>query len=113
MSDTGSSSTSTAIIKVSPEVLVEKAAVVKEKISNMQTAFTNMMNVVSKSKSYWIGDASEAHRKVYKSYETEVTEIFNRFSEHVVDLTKMAGVYEKVEKEVAEVAENLPTDLIS
>lgn len=113
MSSTTNSSMGSAVIKVTPEVLIQKAEVVKGKISTMQTAFTNMMNTVSKSNSYWVGDAGDAHRKVYKEYEPEITEIFNRLTEHVTDLNAMAGVYSEAEKAVAEVAESLPTDLIS
>ena len=113
MSDTISPSLGAAVIKVSPEILVEKANVVKGKISTMQTSFSDMLSSVSNSNSYWIGDASDAHRKVYKEYEPEITEIFKRLSEHVIDLTAMAGVYSDAEKAATEVARNLPTDLLS
>ncbi|WP_455713957.1 WXG100 family type VII secretion target [Anaerosporobacter sp.] len=113
MSKTTGAGIGGGIIKVTPETLYQKAEAVQDKISTMQTKFNNMLDVVSKCNSYWIGNAGDAHRKIYKEYEPEITEIFKRLSEHVTDLNAMAGVYSDAEKTVKEVAENLPTNLIS
>lgn len=113
MSKTTGAAMGNSIIKVTPEALIQKAEVVKGKISTMETKFTNMKNIVLKSNTYWVGDAGEAHRKTYKEYEPEITEIFKRLTEHVKDLNEMAGVYSDAELTVKEIGESLPTDLIS
>lgn len=113
MSKTTGAAMGNTIIKVSPEALVQKAEVVEGKISTMETKFTNMNNIISKSSTYWGGNAGDAHRKVYKEYVPEITEIFKRLTEHVKDLNAMAGVYSAAESTVKEIEESLPTNLIN
>lgn len=112
MYENNSLSGTTAVIKVTPEELKKKADVVKNKVKTMKGLFSDIAQYVEKSKSYWIGEAGNTHRSVYKACEPDVTEIFARLSEHVVDLETMAGVYQSTENEIKEISMDLPSDVI-
>ena len=99
-------------LKVDPDVMRNKAALVQEKIRDMQTAFESLENTVRKTQNYWIGEAGDAHREMFFKSEDDREEIFKRLMEDVTDLNQMADVYSTTEREVKEISEELPSDVI-
>ncbi|MBE5961763.1 MAG: WXG100 family type VII secretion target [Lachnospiraceae bacterium] len=113
MAATGNASFGAVTFKVTPEVLEQKANTVSSKITSMLREFQNMKNTVTKSSSYWIGDAGDLHRKVYGEKEPDIEEIFLRLKEYVTDLQQIARQYTQTENEVKDVVQALQDDVIS
>lgn len=113
MAATGNASFGAVTFKVTPEALEQKANTVSSKITSMQREFQNMKNTVTKSSSYWIGDAGDLHRKVFSDKQSDINEIFLRLKEYVTDLQAIAKVYTNTENEVKNVIQALQEDVIS
>lgn len=99
-------------LTVDPEVLRQKSVTTAEKISKMKKAFEELSATVNKTNNYWIGEAGDAHREFFNSAKPEIEEIFKRLSEHSKELGEMAAVYSNVEREVTQISEELPSDVI-
>lgn len=101
-----------ASLTVTPETLLEKATSVQKYIRLMKQDFSNLESTVNGTKSYWIGEAGDAHRNYYESQKEEIETIFARLAEDVRDLQTMSGVYSQTEQQVRELAQELPSDVI-
>lgn len=99
-------------LKVDPEVLYQKSVTSGEKISQMKTVFEELETIVNKTTQYWLGEAADAHREFFNSTKPDIEEIFKRLSEHARELGEMAATYANVEREVAQLSEDLPSDVI-
>ena len=101
-----------SVLTVEPDVMVAKANIVHGKIREMQTSFSALENTVNKTRNYWVGEAGDAHRELYTKQKENIEEIFKRLTEDVTDLHQMAAVYSSTEQQVADIAEDLPSDVI-
>lgn len=99
-------------LKVDPEVLYQKSVTSGEKISQMKTVFEELETIVNKTTQYWLGEAADAHREFFNSTKPDIEEIFKRLSEHARELGEMAVTYANVERKVAQLSEDLPSDVI-
>lgn len=99
-------------IKVTPEALYAKSQNIASILKKVEGNFGNMKVVMDKTGSYWIGEAGDAHREKYQEMIPETEEIIRRLQEHVRDLNEMAGIYQETEREVTEITELLPADVI-
>lgn len=99
-------------LTVNPEIMYQKSVTVGEKITKMKTAFSDLETTVNKTNNYWLGEAADTHREYFNSAKPDIEEIFNRLSEHARELGEMAAVYANVEKEVTQISEDLPSDVI-
>ena len=99
-------------LKVDPEVLYQKSVTSGEKISQMKTVFEELETIVNKTTQYWLGEAADAHREFFNSTKPDIEEIFKRLSEHARELGEMAATYANVEREVVQLSEDLPSDVI-
>lgn len=99
-------------LKVDPEALYQKSVTSGQKISQMKAAFEELENTVNKTHHYWLGEAADAHREFFNSSIPEIEEIFKRLSEHARELSEMAATYANVEREVTQIAADLPSDVI-
>ncbi|MBO5303962.1 MAG: WXG100 family type VII secretion target [Lachnospiraceae bacterium] len=100
------------LLKVSLDKMKSKSTELKNQISNIETNWKNLANVVRKSKSYWQGEASDLHRKYLEECEDEMKEILKRLKEHPSDLLIMMGIYDEAEKKAQQLANTLPDDVI-
>lgn len=99
-------------LKVDPEVMYQKSVTVGKKISQMKSSFEELEVTVNKTNQYWLGEAADVHREFFNSTKPEIEEIFKRLLEHTRELGEMAAVYAKVEREVTQIAADLPSDVI-
>lgn len=99
-------------IKVSTDVLKGKSSNVLSNIKAMKVNLDEIAETISKTKSYWIGEAGDLHRELYNKQKDNVDEILSRLKEHPSDLLLIAGVYEDVEKQVTEISNELSGDVI-
>lgn len=95
-------------ITVTPEELSAKAEVVRGANTDLQDAFERMRTLIAQTSIYWTGEAAEAHREGYNKNLPSIEEIVARYEEHVVDLEKMAGVYQEAEIKVTNLIDELP-----
>ncbi len=99
-------------IRVATPVLAERADSAQQKILDVRNRFERMREVVQNSRSYWEGDANEAHRREFEEYQEDVQEALARFMENVTDLRKIANIYQEAESEVHNISQDLPLDVI-
>jgi len=74
--------------------------------------FDNLNTSISRTKTYWIGEAGDAHRKAYEDQKADIDEILRRLEEHPRDLVSIAQTYTDTELEIEEYISSLPSDLI-
>ena len=98
-------------IKVNPDVLKSQAEAVTSLIGEMENSWSDVLSVVSRSKSYWEGDASDLHVSFCEKIREPVENAIRRLKEQPKDLLQMAGIYEESEKSAEESAESLPTSI--
>ena len=99
-------------IRVSTDVLIQRADTAQQKIQDVKSRFEKIADIVKKSKNYWEGDANEAHCREFRDYKNDIDEALARFTENIIDLKKIANVYHEAEVSVEEVNDNLPMDII-
>ena len=97
---------------MTPEELAQQADNVRDKISAAQRSFSRISDSISRTDSYWKGDAAEKHRKAFDLLVPVMEDLFTRFSEHANDLRAMSGVYMQVERDVSGQISPLPGDAI-
>lgn len=97
---------------VKPEELYHTAEDLQAQINYLKKQFMAMEQSVNKSTGFWIGDAGDKYRKVYKEQVKEADKMFQRLMEHVTDLREIAGVYVNKENEAVGLTVQLPSDVI-
>lgn len=101
-----------ARLAVTPEMLVSKAHSVEQYVARLRHKLKDMNDKVSRTSVYWLGDAGEAYRRKYNSYNDDIAVMLRRVSEYVSDLRLMAAVYEGAEKDNESLMSSLPEDVI-
>ena len=96
-------------IKVNSTVLNSKAQSVSNSIRSMANCFEQLETIINRTSYYWIGEAGDMHRKIYKEQRSQVDEMMKRLKEHPSDLLKIAGIMDNVVKEVEFMANSLPS----
>lgn len=99
-------------IKVKPEQLIAKADEVTQRLNKLKAAFSQMDALVNGSKSYWRGQAGDAHREIYKGEREAVDEMLKRLDEHPADLRAIALNYIEGEALVTQISASLPSDAL-
>lgn len=99
-------------LTVDPEIMRQKSVAAGGKISEMKKAFEALEATVNKTNHYWIGEAGDAHREFFNSSKPEIEEIFKRLSEHARELGEMAATYSDTERQVTQLSEDLPSNVI-
>ena len=99
-------------LRVTPEQLKTKASAISGEVSAIRKQWTQLQRTVQNSKSYWQGDASDAHQKYLKEVSGDVELMIKRLEEHPTDLLKMAGVYTEAESTAKQLSNSLPNDVL-
>lgn len=100
------------IVRVESEKLEQAAGEINDRISKLNAAFEGMTEAMNRTQGYWIGEAGDAHRRVFLEQQPRREEVIARLSEQVSDLMQMAGVYVSAEKENVQLAQSLLGDVI-
>ena len=100
-------------IKVNSAVLNDKAQTVSRQIRNMESCFEQLDTIVNRTSYYWIGEAGDRHRALYREQKPHVEEMMKRLKEHPADLQAIAQNYGMAEFAVQSIAAELPDDVIS
>ena len=99
-------------VKVSTEVLRDKAQNVTNSIKNMGNCFSELESIINRTVYYWIGDAAEQHRRIYREQRESIDEMMKRLKEHPQDLLTISQNYDLAEKQTAEMINRLPGNII-
>lgn len=100
-------------IKVDSTVLKAKADSVSDSIRQMEEGFDRLETIINRTSYYWIGEAGELHRNMYKEQKEQIEEMMRRLKEHPKDLVTIAQTYDTAEAEIQVIAAELPGDVIS
>lgn len=100
------------LIKVRPEVLVEKSQEASAAIHKMESCFDELERIINRTGYYWLGEAGDMHRRLYQEQKEDVDEMMRRLREHPRDLLTIAQNYAQTEQAVEEIAKQLSGDVI-
>jgi len=103
----------TAILKVNEQQLKIKAESLQKKIEDISALYKKLDEEINHTKKYWQGDAADCHKEIYESWKDEVQDSLKVIKEYPEYLLKIAGNYEKNEKDNSETIRFLSTDVIS
>ena len=102
----------TVAVKVSTEVMVAQAEEVRTLGNSMKQKLSNILDIASRTKFYWTGEAGELHRKLFESQRSDIDIMIRRLLEHSNDLLAIAQNYEAGEATNVETALQLQADII-
>lgn len=105
--------TGTVHIKVNAAVLSDKAQTVSRQIKNMENCLEQLDTIIGRTAYYWMGEAGERHRALYREQKPRVEEMMKRLKEHPADLLAIAQNYGMAESAVQSIAAELPDNVIS
>lgn len=95
-------------ITVSTEQMRNQSNVVRNLVNTMEGKFSLLKDAINGTSAYWTGEAGEANRRQYMSFISKIEDMLGRYMEHVVDLEKMADIYEEAELIAGEINDSLP-----
>lgn len=98
-------------LKVTPDELKKKSGDISKSITEIESDFDKIEQVITGTRKYWEGEASNQHIKSYTKMKEEIETIIKRLKEHPKDLESMAGIYQENEQAVQKLAATLPADL--
>ena len=100
-------------LKVAPNTLKNKANEITKEINTVERQWKKLQETITRSKSYWEGDASNIHQKYISTINSDVTTLIKRLKEHPTELLKMAQLYDEAEQKASQLAAALPKDVIT
>ena len=103
---------SDAVIVVTPEELDRQAGVIDDIAQKINGRFEAMSAAVERSRSYWQGDAADAHRTAFGDYKDEILEIVNGFKSDAENLRTISANYKVTESDIMTESSGLPADII-
>ena len=98
-------------LRVDTNVMKDQSNLVRNDVKNIERHWKSIIQLVERTKSYWEGEASDTHIKIFRDIEPDVETVLKRLNENPVKLQMEAGVYEAAEQEVASVGNSLPDDI--
>lgn len=101
-----------ASILVDTSRMIAKAEAVTSVISDVERTFGELQHIVDKTSSYWVGEAGDYHRKMFRNEKDNIIFILTRLKEHPEDLKLMANNFEVTEHRLTDVNRQLRTDYI-
>lgn len=99
-------------LRVNPEELVIIADEVEGQIGEMRKLMNAVDELVNRSSAYWEGEGQSAYLRAYHSKQDAAEQALQYFSENVVNLRTIAGIYQATEATATEAANSLAADVI-
>lgn len=98
-------------LRVDTNVMKDQSNLVRNDVKNIERHWKSICQLVKNTRSYWEGEASDAHIKIFREAEPDVEKVLKRLNDNPVKLQMEAGVYEAAEQEVAAIGNSLPDDI--
>lgn len=99
-------------ILVDPERMMEKSSFITGKVEILTECIAGFEDKVNDTSGYWIGEAGDLYRSMYRESKEEIGEIMERLRSHANKLYAIAQQSSENEKEVTELAESLMDQVI-
>lgn len=99
-------------IEVSTEVLKRQSAEVTRKVQSMRRHFGDLEEQINKTGGYWVGEAGDKHRKMYRDLKEDVEKMLRRLEEYPANLLAVAQQDESTEISLEAEMDALPWDVI-
>lgn len=99
-------------LKVDPEVLKTQAKELDLAINRFENNWNKMIQIIKKSKSYWIGEASDVHQEFGEDAAEEIVVVLKKVRQNPKNLEKISGLFLKTENELVQLSNSLPDDVI-
>lgn len=99
-------------LKVDPEVLKTQAQELDLAINRFENNWNKMIQIIKKSKSYWIGEASDVHQEFGEDAAEEIVVVLKKVRQNPKNLEKISGLFLKTENELVQLSNSLPDDVI-
>ena len=98
-------------VKVNTDIMKDQANLVRNDVRNIDKHWKSICKLVQSTRSYWEGEASDTHFKVFHDVEPDVTKVITRLDSNHEKLMIEAGVYEAAEKNAEGEANSLVSDI--
>ena len=102
-----------AMLKVTPEKLMEAAGRFADTETNIRTITQEMISIVDTLKPVWQGEAATGFSMRFYSLRDDMERLYTLIRRHADDLTEMANEYRQAESESRDLAEGLATEAVS
>lgn len=99
-------------LKVTPEILAEKSSETANQVKAMREHMDRLQTLMDKTCGYWIGEAADKHRQMYRDLQEDTEKILSRIGEHPIRLIAIARRYRDTEFKIQQAVEELPADVI-
>lgn len=96
-----------AMLKVTPEKLIETAGEFANVESNIRNLTQQMIEVVDSFKPIWQGEAATGFSNRFASLSEDMNSLYALIRKHADDLTEIANEYMQAEQESTELAGSL------
>lgn len=100
------------VLKVTPEVLTRMASDIEKQIHDISNQFNMIESEISRTRSFWEGEASDTHKSQYDSLKDDINEAVKRLGSNPANLLQMAGLYTETENQMEAVSQSLSADVI-
>ena len=101
-----------AHIKVTTEVLQQKAMEAERQINQMKKSLDEIKSIMARTSVYWEGEAGTLYRETYQKQNETVLEILKNIQEYPTKLQTIAGVFASTEQQNTGTANELKSDLL-
>lgn len=98
-------------LRVDTNVMKDQSNLVRDDVKSIERHWRNICKLIKNTRSYWEGEASDAHIKIFREIEPEVEKVLKNLNENPVKLQTAAGVYDATEQELTSVGNSLPDDI--
>ncbi len=98
-------------LRVDTNVMKDQSNLVRNDVKNIERHWKGICRLIQNTRSYWEGEASDTHFKIFHDIEPDVEKVLKRLNENPVKLQMEAGVYEAAENEVTAVGNSLPDEI--
>lgn len=102
-----------AILKVTPEKLMEAASGFSDTETNIRTITQEMISIVDALKPIWQGEAATGFANRFASLSDDMEKLYAMIRKHAEDLMEMAKEYALAEEESENLAGSLATEAVS
>jgi len=101
-----------AMLKVTPEKLIEAAGQFSETESTIRSLSQEMIAVVDSFKPIWQGEAATGFANRFESLTDDMERLFSLIKKHSDDLIEMANEYRLAEEESGNLAGTLSSEAV-
>ncbi len=102
-----------AMLKVTPEKLMEAAGGFADTEKNIRTITQEMISIVDALKPVWQGEAATGFANKFASLSDDMEKLYAMIRKHSEDLTEMAREYKQAEEESRGLADSLVTEAVN